>query len=110
MTYVYAHLSRDEHAGFEGDRYSATERTLQYRGRTVLYQYADAVGVTFCTGTGAPYVGSLNVKGYVVKWKYGTDETGEALSEIEPITDAQERREISELLWPGGGSYRVNFS
>ncbi|RLC93322.1 MAG: hypothetical protein DRI39_06035 [Chloroflexi bacterium] len=109
MTYVYAHLSRDEHVGPEGDRYSATEQTLLYRGRTVLYQYVDAVGVTFCTATGAPYTGGINVKGYVVKWKYDTNENGEPLSEIEPITDPQQQAEISQLLWPGPGAHRVNF-
>jgi hypothetical protein len=33
-----------------------------------------------------------------VKWKYGTNEKGEALSEIEPVTDEGEQREISKLL------------
>ncbi|MFC2000670.1 hypothetical protein ACFLXE_07980 [Chloroflexota bacterium] len=108
MTQVYTHLDRDEHVGDEGRRYSASESTLEYRGREVLYQYVDAYGVTFCTGNYVSYVGSINVKGYVVRWKYGINENGEALSEIEPVTDKEEQREISALLWPGR-SPRVNF-
>ncbi len=110
VTYVYRHLPRDEHTGPEGNRYSATEGILEYQGRKVLYQYADALGVTFCTGTGAPYVGSINVKGYVVRWKYATDEAGDALSEIEPIADREVQKAISSLLWPEPRARRVTFS
>jgi len=108
MTQIYTHIDRDEHVGAEGRRYSATENTLEFRGRQVLYQYVDAFGVTFCTGSYVPYIGSLNVKGYVVRWKYGTNENVEALSEIEPMTDKEEQQEISALLWPSRSS-RVNF-
>ena len=110
MTFVYQHLPRDEHVGAEGDRYSATEMTLDYHGKTVLYQYTDAVGVTFCTASGSPYVGGMNVKGYVIRWKYGTGEAGLAISEIQPITDSDERREVGNLLWPGHGASRVTFT
>lgn len=110
MTYIYRHLVRDEHVGPEGDRYSATEATMEYRGRQVLYQYVDAVGVTFCTAAGTPYVGSINVKGYVVRWKYDNNDGGEPLSEIEPIADKEQQRDISRLLWPGQGAHRVSYS
>jgi hypothetical protein len=108
MAYVYAHPIRDP--VLEEKRYSLNEELLDYRGRKVLYQYAEASNVTFCTGTGVPWLGSMSVKGYVVRWRYGTNENGEALSEIEPITDPTERREISRLLWPGtSDASRVSF-
>ena len=106
--HIYTHLDRDEHVGDEGRRYCATENTIEYQGRQVLYQYVDSHGVTFCTGNYVPYVGSINVKGYVVRWKFGTDEDGNALSEVEPITNKEEQQEISARLWPGH-SPRVNF-
>ena len=52
----------------------------------------------------------MNVKGYVIRWKYGTNEEDESLSEIEPVTDKKERQEISQLLWPSiNGTSRVTF-
>jgi hypothetical protein len=108
MAYVYAHPIRDP--VLEEKRYSLNEELLDYRGRKVLYQYAEASNITFCTGTGVPWLGSMSVKGYVVRWRYGTNDMGEALSEIEPVTDPTERREISDLLWPStSDSSRVTF-
>jgi len=108
MTSLYTHLERDEHVGDEGRRYSATENTLEFRGRSVLYQYVDSFGVTFCTGDYVPYVGTINVKGYVIRWKFATNEEGQPLTEVEPITDRQEQEELTSLLWPGR-SPRVSF-
>jgi hypothetical protein len=108
MAYVHAHPIRDP--VLEEKRYSLNEELLEYRGRKVLYQYAEASNVTFCTGTGVSWLGSMSVKGYVVRWRYGTNEKGEALSEIEPITDPVEQREIRVLLWPGtNDASRVSF-
>jgi hypothetical protein len=49
------------------------------------------------------------VAGYVLRWQYGTNGKGEALSEIEPITNVEERQAIGKLLWSGCDSSRVNF-
>ncbi len=110
MAYTYHHLKRNEHAGCEGDRYSASEQTIEFRGRTVLCQYVDATAVNFCTASGTSYVGSINVKGYVLRWKYAVDHAGDAVSELEPVTDKEERLALSEKLWPGPGRSRVQFS
>jgi len=108
MAYVYAHPIRDP--VLEEKRYSLNEELLEYRERKVLYHYAEASNITFCTGTGVAWLGSMSVKGYVVRWKYGTNGKGEDLSEIEPITDPVEQREISRLLWPGtSDTSRVSF-
>ena len=109
MTYVYRHGPQQEDVGSEGKQYSITEGILEYQDRKVLYQYVEALGVSFCTVTGAAYVGNINVQGYVVRWKYGSNEKGEALSEIQPVSDVQEKQEIGKLLWPTLGTPRVNF-
>jgi hypothetical protein len=84
---------------------------LDYRGREVLYSYAEASAISFCSASGANYAGNMNVKGYVVRWKYGANEKGEALSEIEPIIDKKDQEEISHILWPGMNSRsRVSFT
>lgn len=109
MRYVYGHLPQLQDVGDEGRQYSVTEGMLEYAGRQVLYHYAEALGVTFCTGSYVPCIGSITVQGYVLNWKYGTNEKGEAISDIDPIADAEDRAAISRLLWPGHGFPRVTF-
>jgi hypothetical protein len=105
--FVYVHPSSDP--VLDDKRFTtSTEHTLEYKGRQVLYCYAEASAISFCSASGANYAGNMTVKGYVVRWKYGANEKGDALSEIESITDSQEREEISRILWPGLSS-RVSF-
>jgi hypothetical protein len=108
-TYVYAHQFSDP--VLDEKRFTtSTELTLDYKGRKILYCYAEASAISFCSASGANYAGNMNVKGYVVRWKYGANESGEALSEIEPISDKKEQEEISRILWPGmNSSSRVSF-
>lgn len=109
MSILYAHLPADEDIGPEGRSYSVTEETLEYRGRTILYLHVAASGISFCDRSYAPHIANINVKGYVVRWKYGTNENGETLSEIEPIDDVEQRREISSTLRASHGVSAVNF-
>ena len=98
MKHVYTHVTEGEDIGFEGRSYRIAEELLDYQGREVLYLNSEASGISFCDRSYAMHLGSINVKGYVVRWKYGTSEKGEVLSEIEPITDEGEQREINKLL------------
>ena len=109
MKNVYAHLPQNEDIGFEERSYSVTEGLLEYQGRSVLYLHVDASDVTFCDRSYASHLVSVNVKGYVVRWRHGTSEGGEALSELEPITDDEERRAISDLLRTSLNISTVNF-
>lgn len=106
-THVYVHAFSDP--VLDDKRFTtSTEHTLEYKGRNVLYRYTEASAISFCSASGASYAGNMTVKGYVVRWKYGANEKGEPLSEIEPITDKGEQEEISRILWPGMRS-RVSF-
>ena len=109
-TCVHVHQSGDP--VLDEKRFTtSTEHTLEYKGRDVLYCYAEASAISFCSAAGANYAGNMIVKGYVVRWKYGTNEKGEAMSEIEQVIDENEREEISHILWPGMNSRsRVSFS
>ena len=98
MKQIYVHVTEGEDIGFEGRSYRIAEGLLDYQGRKVLYLNSEASAVSFCDRSYAMHLGSINVKGYVVRWKYGTNEKGETLSEIEPVTDEVEQREISRLL------------
>ena len=51
----------------------------------------------------------INVKGYVTRWKYESNERGEALSEIEPITDEEEQRAIRDLVRASHNVSAVHF-
>jgi hypothetical protein len=108
-TFIYVHQISDP--VLDEKRFTtSTEHTLDYKGREVLYCYAEASAISFCSASGANYAGNMIVKGYVVRWQYSTNEDGEALSEIEPISDKKEQEEISRLLWPGmNSSSRVSF-
>jgi hypothetical protein len=98
VKHIYVHVTEGEDIGFEGRSYRIAEELLDYQGRKVLYLNSEASGVSFCDRSYAMHLGSINVKGYVVRWKYGTNEKAETLSEIEPVTDEDEQREISKLL------------
>jgi hypothetical protein len=105
MKHIYVHVTEGEDIGFEGRSYRIAEELLDYQGRKVLYLNSEASGVSFCDRSYAMHLGSTNVKGYVVRWKYGTNEKGETLSEIEPVTDEGEQREINKLL---KGRYNIS--
>jgi len=101
MRYIYVHQPQGEDIGFDGRSYSLAENLLEYKGRKVLYLNTEASAISFCDRSYALHLGSTIVKGYVLKWKYGANEKGEPLSEIEPVTDEVEQRDISKLLRDG---------
>ena len=98
MKYTYVHVTEGEDIGFEARSYRISEELLDYQGRKVLYLNSEASGVSFCDRSYAMHLGSINVKGYVVRWKYDTNGKGEIISEIEPVKDEGEQREISRIL------------
>lgn len=98
MSYVYIHLPEDRDIGFDGRSYSIKEGILEYRGRRLLYLNAEASAVSFCDRSYAYHLGSVNVKGYAIRWKFGANEKGEMLSEIEPVNEETEKQEIVKLL------------
>jgi hypothetical protein len=109
MSYIYEHIPEDKDIGFEGRSYAVAERLLEYKDRKVLYLNTEASEVSFCDRSYAMHLGSIIVKGYVVRWKYGKNEKGEALSEIEPVKNEEEQREISKLLRDGYNIATVRF-
>jgi hypothetical protein len=109
MNCVYTHLPEDSDIGFDGRSYSIKEGILEYRGRKLLYLNAEASAVSFCDRSYASHLGSINVKGYVVRWKFGANEKNEMLSELEPINDETEKQEIAKLLRTNQNISAVHF-
>ncbi len=109
MASIYVHLPQDEDIGPEGRSYSITEEILEYKGRKILFLYVVASEISFCDRNYAAHITNVNVKGYILKWEYVKNEKGETLSEIEAITDREDKRTISELLRASHNVNTVNF-
>lgn len=110
MAHDYVHLTRPgEEIGWEIRSYSATESTIDHRGRKVLLVEVEAGGCSFCDGSYASNLSGVNVEGYVLRWKYRQNEEGRDVSLIEPITDPALQTEITELLRPRYARSQINF-
>ena len=94
----YIHLPEDEDIGPEERFYQAREGRLEYNGREVLYLVAETTGITCCDGSYASRIETMNVIGYINRWKYKINEKGAAVSEIEPIEDKYTKQKIVEIL------------
>ena len=109
MAYIYIHLPQNEDIGFRERSYSVIEGLLEYEGRDVLYLLVDASDITFCDRSYASHLASVNVKGYVTRWKYGANEAGEHMSEVESITDEEDKRAITDIMRSTHSISAVNF-
>jgi hypothetical protein len=109
MSYMYTHLPEDRDIGFDGRSYSLREELLEYKGKKVLYLNTEASAVSFCDRSYAYHLGSVNVKGYVIRWKFGANEKGEMLSEIELVNEDTEKQEIVRLLRANQNVSAVHF-
>ena len=109
MSYIYAHLPVDENIGFSERSYTISEEKIEFREREVLCLYVTASEITFCDGRYASYLGTVNAKGYILKWKYALNEKGDELSEIESVENDEERLELSDILRARYGVSNVTF-
>lgn len=95
----YVHMPQDEDIGPPDRCYRAVEKRLEYNGREVLYLMVETTGVTSCcNGSYSSRIETANVEGYIVRWKYKTNEKGEAISELEAINDKETQRDIRDML------------
>ena len=83
------------------------EERLRYREREVLYVVGVAEVDNSCCGTGGCRF--INVPGYVVSWKGKKDDSGLPVSEIDPITEEEEQKEIKNLLDEKYPHSQINF-
>jgi len=83
------------------------EDRLPFCGREVLYLVGHAAFDTTCCGEGG--CAYALVPGYVVRWKYRTNPQGLAVSQIEPIGDEAQRKEIRRLVERRETIHQVNF-
>ena len=78
------------------------ELKMGYGGKEVLcvtgvgiIECSGCSGMTIKPGSGGTYA---LVPGYLVSWKSRQNDSGLPISEVEPITDENERREIAKII------------
>lgn len=83
------------------------EKRIPFQGREILLAKGSYMVETSCCGTGG--CGFALVPGYVLQWKASTNEKGEPVSRIEPVTDEEEKRALSKLIRESEQVQQVNF-
>jgi len=94
----YRHTPLDEEVRFLcGSYWIEREERLPYGGEEVLYLVGRTSSITACCGGCTPF-SFIKVVGRVKEWHFGRDHEGHPLSEVEPIRDPEEQKEIKALL------------
>ena len=75
-----------------------SEHLLSYKDREVLYLIGATDELCNCCGD-CGVIRFINIPGFVKAWKSKTNEAGVPVSEIDPITDPEIRREIKKILY-----------
>ena len=97
MVKEYTHPDLNEEIDFISGYYMPQrEERLAYNGREFLYIAGIWQINKACCGEGG--CGYVQVQGYINKWKDKTNSDGKAVSLLEPVTDPQEQKEISEII------------
>ena len=83
------------------------EERMLFAGREVLYLVGAAILDTTCCGTGG--CGYAVVPGFVREWKGRQNERGLPVSQVEPVTDGETRKEIQRLIFKKEMVQQVRF-
>jgi len=104
----FAHPELDHEVASISGRFAFTkEARLTAGGREVLYLTGYGVVDTSCCGTGG--CGFALVPGFVVQWKHTTNESGLAVSKVEPVRDPGAQEGIRRLICDREMVSQVNF-
>jgi hypothetical protein len=93
--YVHQGLNRQITA-IGGHYILVKEARLPFHGREILYLVGNAAFDTSCCGPGG--CAYALVPGFVTGWHSSQTEDGLAISQLEPISDADTQNEIRRLL------------
>ncbi len=96
MTISYTHELKQRIQSISGWYELEKEGKLRIHGKEVLYVVGIAAVDSSCCGVwGCRYA---LVPGYVLKFKNGKNAQGHWISEVEPISDKETHREITQIL------------
>jgi hypothetical protein len=98
MAQEYTHQELEKEVNFLAGYYiPLKESRLDYKGRDVLFvSGTSVVESSCCSGPGG--CAYAIVPGYVLKWKSKTNDAGLPVTEVESISDKEERREIAAAI------------
>ena len=93
----YTHQELDTEVFSIAGHYKILEEgKMTFGKREFLYVMGGAVVDCSCCGSGGCQF--VQVPGYILSWKTQTDTNGLSISEVEPITDPGEQKEIGKML------------
>ena len=93
--YVHAELGSEVHA-LSGYYVAQEEKRIVYNSKEVLCLIGDYVTEGFCCGKSESSY--AQVTGYIVNWKSRVNAQGTPISEVEPITNEKEKRELTAII------------
>ena len=93
--YIHAELGIEVHA-LSGYYVAREEKRIAYNSKEVLCLIGDYVTEGFCCGKSESSY--AQVAGYIVNWKSKKDAHGTPVSEVEPITDEKEKRDLADII------------
>jgi hypothetical protein len=105
--YTHLELGEEVAAGIAGYYIPQREVRLPHNGREVLYVIGQAVVESSCCGTGS-WIYAV-VPGYIVDWQHTKNETGLAVSEVEPIKDDEAQGDIRRIIETNDNATMVGF-
>ena len=108
MMNKYTHLELNKEVNSIAGYYvPQKEVRLKYDNREVLYVIGQAVIECSCCAAGS--WGYAIVPGYILKWQDETNKAGLPVSEIEPISDEEARKNISRIITEVEAVSQVEF-
>lgn len=93
--YVHFELGKDVATGIAGYYTPLKEVRLLFGGREILYVVGRAVLEASCCGTGNWVYAT--VPGYILRW-HASSTGGLQASEVQPLTDADEREAVARII------------
>jgi hypothetical protein len=93
--YVHQELNREVTA-IGGHHVLVKEVRLPFQGREVLYLVGHAAFDTTCCGAGG--CAYALVPGFILNWKYRSEEDGLAVSQVEPIHEDGVQEKVRRLI------------
>ena len=107
MTKDYTHELNKEVRSISAQYILDQEGRLEKNGRGILYALGNALVDSSCCGVwGCRFA---VVPGYILKWRYRTDDQGNSVSSVEPIVDEAVKKELTKLLEAKESVSQVRF-
>lgn len=109
MKKEYIHQRLNQEVTAIGGHYVLMKKEvrLPLQGREVLYVVGYAVIDTSCCGIGG--CAYALVPGFILDWRYKTNEDGLAVSQVEPIHDEAIQKEVRWLIEREEAVQQVSF-